>query len=547
MYLYTDFDQQLVNERVAQFRDQTERYLAGKLSEDEYRPLRLQNGLYVQRYAPMLRIAVPYGLMNSKQLRKVAEVSTAYDRGYAHVSTRQNIQLNWPALEDVPDILAELATVQMHAIQTSGNCIRNTTTDQYAGVVAGEIADPRPTCELIRQWSTFHPEFAFLPRKFKIAVSALEEKDRAATAFHDIGVYIVRNEAGEIGYKIMAGGGLGRTPIIGSVIREFLPREDLIAYLEAVLRVYNLHGRRDNKYKARIKILVKALTPEVFAQKVEAEFEHTREALKIQPEILKKLDEEFTPFDYQDLADEDFTALFAEHPKFKQWFNINTHAHKVKGYRIVTISLKRAGIAPGDMTTEEMNFIADLADKYTFGELRTTHEQNIALADVPQKDLFDVWQALEQQNMARAHIGFITDIISCPGGDFCSLANAKSIPIAEAITRRFDDLDKVYDLDHLDLNISGCMNACGHHHVGNIGILGVDKKGAEFYQITLGGNSDHDASIGDILGPSFAADAVPDVIEEVLNTYLDLRTEGERFVDTYRRVGIQPFKERAYA
>ncbi|OCY18143.1 nitrite/sulfite reductase [Acinetobacter pittii] len=547
MYLYTDFDQQLVNERVAQFRDQTERYLAGKLSEDEYRPLRLQNGLYVQRYAPMLRIAVPYGLMNSKQLRKVAEVSTAYDRGYAHVSTRQNIQLNWPALEDVPDILAELATVQMHAIQTSGNCIRNTTTDQYAGVVAGEIADPRPTCELIRQWSTFHPEFAFLPRKFKIAVSALEEKDRAATAFHDIGVYIVRNEASEIGYKIMAGGGLGRTPIIGSVIREFLPREDLIAYLEAVLRVYNLHGRRDNKYKARIKILVKALTPEVFAQKVEAEFEHTREALKIQPEILKKLDEEFTPFAYKDLADEDFTALFAEHPKFKQWFNINTHAHKVKGYRIVTISLKRAGIAPGDMTTEEMNFIADLADKYTFGELRTTHEQNIALADVPQKDLFDVWQALEQQNMALAHIGFITDIISCPGGDFCSLANAKSIPIAEAITRRFDDLDKVYDLGHLDLNISGCMNACGHHHVGNIGILGVDKKGAEFYQITLGGNSDHDASIGDILGPSFAADAVPDVIEEVLNTYLDLRTEGERFVDTYRRVGIQPFKERAYA
>ncbi|HAV5999123.1 TPA: nitrite/sulfite reductase [Acinetobacter baumannii] len=547
MYLYTDFDQQLINQRVAQFRDQTERYLAGKLSEDEYRPLRLQNGLYVQRYAPMLRIAVPYGLMNSKQLRKIAEVSTQYDRGYAHVSTRQNIQLNWPALEDVPEILAELATVQMHAIQTSGNCIRNTTTDQYAGVVAGEIADPRPTCELIRQWSTFHPEFAFLPRKFKIAVSALEEKDRAATAFHDIGVYIVRNEAGEMGYKIMVGGGLGRTPIIGSVIREFLPREDLIAYLEAVLRVYNLHGRRDNKYKARIKILVKALTPEVFAQKVEAEFEHTRETLKIQPEILKKLDEEFTPFDYQDLEDEDFTALFAEHPKFKQWFNINTHAHKVKGYRIVTISLKRAGIAPGDMTTEEMNFIADLADKYTFGELRTTHEQNIALADVPQKDLFDVWQALEQHNMARAHIGFITDIISCPGGDFCSLANAKSIPIAEAITRRFEDLDKVYDLGDLDLNISGCMNACGHHHVGNIGILGVDKKGAEFYQITLGGNSDHDASIGDILGPSFAAEAVPDVIEEVLNTYLDLRTEGERFVDTYRRVGIQPFKERAYA
>ena len=547
MYLYTDIDQQLINQRVAQFRDQTERYLAGKLTEDEYRPLRLQNGLYVQRYAPMLRIAVPYGLMNTKQLRKIAEIATQYDRGYAHVSTRQNIQLNWPALENVPDILAELATVQMHAVQTSGNCIRNTTTDQFAGVVAGEIADPRPTCELIRQWSTFHPEFAFLPRKFKIAVSALEEKDRAATAFHDIGVYIVRNDAGEIGYKIMAGGGLGRTPIIGSVIREFLPREDLIAYLEATLRVYNLHGRRDNKYKARIKILVKALTPEVFAQKVEAEFEHTREALRIQPEILKKLDEEFTPFDYQDLEDEDFTALFAENPKFKQWYNVNTNAHKVKGYRIVTISLKRAGIAPGDVTSEEMNLIADLADKYTFGEFRTTHEQNISLVDVPQKNLFELWQTLEQHNMARAHIGFITDIICCPGGDFCSLANAKSIPISEAITRRFEDLDTIYNLGELDLNISGCMNACGHHHVGNIGILGVDKKGAEFYQITLGGNANHDASIGDILGPSFAADAVPDVIEEILNTYLDLRTEGERFIDTYRRVGIQPFKERAYA
>ncbi len=547
MYLYTDFDQQLVNERVAQFRDQTERYLAGKLTEDEYRPLRLQNGLYVQRYAPMLRMAVPYGLMNSKQLRKIAEISKKYDRGYAHVSTRQNIQLNWPALEDVPDILAELATVQMHAIQTSGNCIRNTTTDQYAGVVAGEIADPRPTCELIRQWSTFHPEFAFLPRKFKIAVSALAEVDRAATAFHDIGVYIVCNAQGELGYKIMVGGGLGRTPIIGSVIREFLPREDLIAYLEAVLRVYNLHGRRDNKYKARIKILVKALTPQVFAEKVEAEFAHTRESLKIQPEVLKKLDEEFTPFDYQNLADEDFTELFEAHPKFKHWFNINTHAHKVQGYRIVTISLKRAGVAPGDMTTEEMNLIADLADRYTFGELRTTHEQNIALVDVPQRDLFELWQTLDAQNLARAHIGFLTDIICCPGGDFCSLANAKSIPIAEAITRRFEDLDTLYNLGQLDLNISGCMNACGHHHVGNIGILGVDKKGAEFYQITLGGNADHDASIGDILGPSFAAEVVPDIIEEILNTYLDLRTDNEKFIDTYRRVGIQTFKERAYA
>lgn len=547
MYLYTDFDQQLLNQRVAQFRDQTERYLAGKLTEDEYRPLRLQNGLYVQRYAPMLRIAVPYGLLNSTQLRKVAEISQEYDRGYAHVSTRQNIQLNWSALENIPEILEQLATVQMHATQTSGNCIRNTTTDQYAGVIAGEVEDPRPTCELIRQWSTFHPEFAFLPRKFKIAVSALEETDRAATAFHDIGVYIVRNDAGEMGYKIKVGGGLGRTPVIGSFIRDFVAREDLIGYLEAILRVYNLHGRRDNKYKARIKILVKALTPEVFAEKVEAEFAQIKDQMKVAPELLAKMDAVFKPFDYQDLPNEDFSALFAEYPKFKQWFNINTHAHKVQGYHIVTINLKRAGVAPGDVTTEEMNFIADLADKYTFGELRTTHEQNIVLADVPQKDVFELWKMLDQANMARAHIGFITDIICCPGGDFCSLANAKSIPISEAITRRFDDLDTVYNLRKLDLNISGCMNACGHHHVGNIGILGVDKKGAEFYQITLGGNADHDASIGDILGPSFAAEAVPDVVEEILNTYLDLREGEERFLDTYRRVGIKPFKERAYA
>lgn len=546
MYTYTEFDQQLIDERVAQFRDQTQRYLKGELSEDEYRPLRLQNGLYVQRYAPMFRIAIPYGLINSRQLRKLAELAQKYDRGYAHISTRQNVQMNWAALEDVPEMLAELATVQMHAIQTSGNCIRNTTTDQYAGVVAGEIADPRPTCELIRQWSTFHPEFAFLPRKFKIAVSALPETDRAATAFHDIGVYLKRNEQGELGYEIRVGGGLGRTPMISSVIRDFVPRESLLSYLEAVLRVYNLHGRRDNKYKARIKILVKALTPEVFAEKVEAEFLHNQH-LKTPIELLQKMDAQFKPFDYQDYADEDLSAYFAEYPKFKQWYQINTVAHKVTGYRIVNINLKRAGIAPGDMTTEEMNFMADLADEYTFGELRTTHEQNIVLADVPQKDLFTLWQKLDQANLARAHIGFITDIICCPGGDYCSLANAKSIPIAEAISRRFDDLDTVYNLGPLDLNISGCMNACGHHHVGHIGILGVDKKGEEFYQITLGGNADHDASLGDILGPSFAAEMIPDVVEEILNTYLDLREEGERFVDTYRRVGIKPFKERAYA
>jgi sulfite reductase (NADPH) hemoprotein beta-component len=547
MFLYTDFDQNLLNERVAQFRNQTQRYLEGKLTEEEYRPLRLQNGLYIQRYAPMLRLAVPYGLMNSKQLRKVAEVAQKYDRGYAHISTRQNIQLNWPQLEDVPDILQELATVHMHSIQTSGNCIRNTTTDQYAGVVEGELTDPRPTCELIRQWSTFHPEFSFLPRKFKIAVCAHPEEDRAATTFHDVGVYIVKNETGEIGYQIKVGGGLGRTPLAGHVIKHFLAREDLIAYLDAIMRVYNLHGRRDNKYKARIKILVKALTPEGFAEKVEAEFAYTQTQLKVQQSVLEQMDAVFQPFTYENLEQYDFEALFKQYPKFKHWFNINTHPHKVAGYRIVTISLKRAGVAPGDMTSDEMSLIADLADQYTFGELRTTHEQNIALTDVRQKDLFELWQVLDRANLARAHIGFLTDMICCPGGDFCSLANAKSIPVYEAIARRFDDLDTIYDLGKVDLNISGCMNACGHHHVGNIGILGVDKKGAEYYQITLGGNSDHDAAIGDILGPSFPAEDIPDVLEEILNTYLDLRLAHESFLETYQRVSIQPFKERAYA
>ena len=547
MFLYTDFDQNLLNERVAQFRDQTQRYLEGKLTEEEYRPLRLQNGLYVQRYAPMLRLAVPYGLMNSVQLRKVAEVAQKYDRGYAHISTRQNIQLNWPQLADVPDILQELATVHMHSIQTSGNCIRNTTTDQYAGVVAGELTDPRPTCELIRQWSTFHPEFSFLPRKFKIAVCAHPEQDRAATTFHDVGVYLMENDTGELGYQIKVGGGLGRTPLAGHVIKPFLAREDLIAYLDAIMRVYNLHGRRDNKYKARIKILVKALTPAGFAEKVEAEFAHTQTLLKVQPSVLAQMDTVFRPFAYEALDAKNFEALFQQYPKFKHWFNINTHAHKVAGYRIVTISLKRAGVAPGDMTSDEMRLIADLADQYTFGELRTTHEQNIALTDVRQKDLFELWQVLDRGNLARAHIGFLTDMICCPGGDFCSLANAKSIPVYEAIARRFDDLDALYHLGRVDLNISGCMNACGHQHVGNIGILGVDKKGAEYYQISLGGNSDHDASIGDILGPSFPVEDIPDVLEEILNTYLDLRLEHESFLETYKRVSIQPFKERAYA
>ena len=548
MYVYTAFDQELIDQRVAQFRDQTRRYLAGELTEDEYRPLRLQNGLYVQRYAPMLRVAVPYGLMSTRQLRKLAQLSREYDRGYVHVSTRQNIQYNWPPLERVPDMLAELATVQMHAIQTSGNCIRNTTTDQYAGVIAGEVADPRPTCEIIRQWSTFHPEFAFLPRKFKIAVSAQAEQDRAATAFHDIGVYLVPGQSGDdFGYRILVGGGLGRTPMIGSVIRDYLPPRDLIGYLEAVLRVYNLHGRRDNKYKARIKILVKAMTPAVFAEKVEAEFAQIADSLRLEPDLYARMAANFTTPPYEPLTDEALEARFAETPAFANWYRHNTFAHKQTGYRVVNINLKRAGIAPGDITDAEMELVADLADQYSFGELRTTHEQNIVLADVPQRDLYALWQQLDQANLARAHIGFVTDIICCPGGDYCSLANAKSIPIAEAIMRRFEDLDQVYALGPLDLNISGCMNACGHHHVGHIGILGVDKKGAEFYQVSLGGNSGRAATLGKILGPSFAQDVMPDVVSKLIDVYIENRTAEEHFIDTYQRIGIDKFKERVYA
>lgn len=550
MYQYDAYDQKIVDQRVAQYRDQTERYLAGELSEDEFRPFRLQNGLYVQRYAPMLRVAIPYGMLSSTQLRTLADIARHYDRGYAHISTRQNIQYNWPKLEQVPDILADLANVQMHAIQTSGNCIRNTTTDQFAGVVAGEIIDPRPTCELIRQWSTFHPEFAFLPRKFKIAVNAHPDVDRAATAVHDIGVYIVKNTEGEIGYKILVGGGLGRTPIIGSVIREFLPQAELIAYLEAVLRVYNLHGRRDNKYKARIKILVKALTPAVFAEKVEAEFAYTNtDAMRVPAAELQRLASFFTEPAYQTLSDNpiELSQALNENRAFALWFNHNTHAHKKAGYRIVTLSLKRTGVAPGDITSEQMHAVADLVDKYSFGELRTTHEQNLVLSDVRQDQLFALWQQLSTLGFATANIGMLTNIICCPGGDFCSLANAKSIPIADQIQRRFEDLDQVYNIGDLDINISGCMNACGHHHVGHIGILGVDKKGAEYYQVSLGGNANHDASLGDILGPSFVAEEMANIIEEILNTYLDNRLDSERFLDTYRRIGIAKFKERVYA
>ena len=551
MYQYDAYDQKIVDERVAQFRDQTQRYLAGQLTEDEFRPFRLQNGLYIQRYAPMLRVAVPYGMLSSRQLRMLAHIARRYDRGYAHVSTRQNIQYNWPRLEEVPDILTDLAGVQMHAIQTSGNCIRNTTTDQFAGAIAGEVEDPRPTCELIRQWSTFHPEFAFLPRKFKIAVNAHPDVDRAATAVHDIGVYIVRNDQGETGYRILVGGGLGRTPMLGAVIRDFLPRTELIAYLEAILRVYNVHGRRDNKYKARIKILVKALTPGVFAEKVEAEFVHLRNSNLIVPEAeFARLAGFFTEPPYEVGLEDNPAALTAQleaNPAFSLWYRHNTHPHKRPGYRLVTLSLKRTGVAPGDITSEQMEAVADLADRFSFGELRTTHEQNIVLADVRQDQLATLWELARELGFATANIGLMTNIICCPGGDYCSLANAKSIPIAEAVQRRYEDMDTVYEIGPLDINISGCMNACGHHHVGHIGILGVDKKGEEYYQVSLGGNAGHDASLGDILGPSFYAEEMGNVIEEIINVYLDNRQSGERFLDTYRRIGIERFKERVYA
>jgi sulfite reductase (NADPH) hemoprotein beta-component len=549
MYVYDQYDQQIVDERVRQFRDQTRRFLAGELENAEYLPLRLQNGLYVQRYAPMLRVAVPYGLMSSRQVRKLAEITRKYDKGYAHISTRTNVQLNWPELEEVPDILEELASVQMHAIQTSGNCIRNTTTDQFAGVARDELIDPRPWCEIIRQWSTFHPEFLRLPRKFKIAVNGAAS-DRAAIEVHDIGLEAVQNAEGELGFRVAVGGGLGRTPIVGSYIRDFLPWQHLLSYLEAILRVYNRYGRRDNKFKARIKILVKALTPEVFAERVEAEWLQMKDGPTTLTEAeVARVKSHFTDPDYKALEDQDalLASLDAEHPGFARWRGRNVVAHKKPGYVAVTLSLKPTGVAPGDVTDKQLDAIADLADRYSFGEVRNTHEQNMVLADVEQAKLFELWNELRELGLATPNIGLLTDLICCPGGDFCSLANAKSIPIAEAIQRRFDDLDYLFDIGELDLNISGCMNACGHHHVGHIGILGVDKKGAEFYQVSLGGSSGRDASIGQILGPSFAQEDMADVIEKIINVYVEQRTEDEQFIDTFRRIGIAPFKERVYA
>ncbi|WBM30924.1 MULTISPECIES: nitrite/sulfite reductase [Pseudomonas] len=547
MYVYDEYDQRIIEDRVKQFRDQTRRYLAGELSEEEFRPLRLQNGLYIQRFAPMLRVAVPYGQLNATQVRTLAKIARDYDKGYAHISTRQNVQYNWPALEDVPDILAELAKVQMHAIQTSGNCLRNTTTDQFAGVAADEVIDPRPWCEIVRQWTTFHPEFAFLPRKFKIAINGSQE-DRAAIEVHDIGLEPVRNAAGELGFRVLVGGGLGRTPVVGSFINEFLPWQDLISYLDAILRVYNRYGRRDNKYKARIKILVKALTPEVFAEKVEAEMVHLRGGSTTLTEAeVQRVSRHFVDPEYLALDNVDFAAQDAEYPGFARWRSRNTRTHKRPGYVAVTLSLKPTGVAPGDLTDKQLDAVADLAERYSFGFLRTSHEQNIILADVEQRQLHALWLELRESGFATPNIGLLTDIICCPGGDYCSLANAKSIPIAESIQRRFDDLDYLFDIGEIDLNISGCMNACGHHHVGHIGILGVDKKGEEFYQVSLGGNAARGASLGKILGPSFAQDDMADVIEKLIAVYVEQRTEEERFIDTYQRIGIDPFKERVYA
>ena len=559
MYKYDHIDQTLVDQRVIQFRDQVERRLNGTLAEEEFRPLRLQNGLYHQRHAYMLRVAIPYGLLSAKQLRTLAFIADKYDRGYGHFTTRQNIQFNWVELEQTPDILAELAKVEMHAIQTSGNCIRNITSDAFAGVAADEYIDPRPVCELLRQWSTLHPEFAHLPRKFKFAINGAKE-DRTVLLCHDVGIELKKNPTinnGELTADIYAGGGMGRTPILGSLIKQGLPWQVLPSYLTALLRVYNRFGRRDNLYKARIKILVKALGPEEFARQVEGEWASLHNEAKqskdnFTPAEWERVAKHFTKPAYQKLnvlSNETIlaTAPETERAAFGRWLERNVKPHQVAGYASVILSLKPHGtVAPGDATSAQMNAIADLADQYSFGELRVTHEQNLVLADVEQTQLLHLWRAAKNHNLALPNIGLLTDIIACPGGDFCSLANAKSLPIAKAIQERFDDLDYLFDLGDISLNISGCINSCGHHHVGNIGVLGVDKDGEEWYQITLGGEQGNAASIGKVIGPSFYANEIPDVMTSLINTYVEQRTGDEPFIETYRRLGVTPFKEAAY-
>ena len=548
MYKYDQYDQAVVDERVAQFRDQTSRFLAGELSEDEYKTLRLMNGLYVQRHAPMLRVAIPYGLLCSRQLRMLAHIARKYDRNYGHFSTRQNIQYNWPKLETVPDLLADLASVEMHALQTSGNCIRNTTSDHLAGVARDELEDPRPYCEIIRQWSTLHPEFSFLPRKFKIAVGGASQ-DRAAVSVHDIGLYLVENENGHVGFRVLVGGGLGRTPYIGTCINEFLEKKDLLSYLEAILRVYNRYGRRDNIYRARIKILVNSLGAEEFKRQVEEEWKETSQTvLQLEDDYIEKMKAYFDPPQYDASAVDDpaVAGKIDSERAFANWVKRNVHEHKVAGYRAVFVSLKSANAAPGDATDVQMDAIADLAETYSHDEIVVTHDQNLVLPHVKHADLYTLWEQLASHDLATPNIGLLTDIICCPGLDFCNLANAGSIPIAAQINEKFTNLDYLHDIGEIKVKMSGCMNACGHHHVGHIGILGVDKKGEEFYQITLGGSSEIDATLGERLGPAVEKAKVAETIETLLEVYVAHRLEEERFLDTFRRIGIKPFKDGVY-
>lgn len=550
MYRYDEFDHSFVTQRVTQFRDQVARRLSGELSEDEFKPLRLMNGLYLQLHAYMLRVAIPYGCFNARQMRMLAHIARTYDKGYGHFTTRQNIQYNWPVLQDVPAILDDLASVEMHALQTSGNCIRNTTSDQYAGVAADEIEDPRVYCEIIRQWSSIHPEFTFLPRKFKVAVTGART-DRAAIRVHDIGLALKRDESGDIGFEVYVGGGQGRTPMIARLICEFLPREHLLSYLEAILRVYNQYGRRDNKYKARIKILVHETGIDEIRIRVDEEWARIKDsALSLPADEIERINRYFAPPDYENLVDQPsvLAAMRFEHRDFDRWVRANVVAHKHPGYAIANISLKPIGDAPGDITAEQMDRVADLAERYSLGEIRATHEQNLTLAHVRQDALFDLWQGLDEVGLATANLGMISDMIACPGLDYCSLANARAIPVAQRISTRFADLERQYSIGELKLKISGCINACGHHHVGHIGILGVDRKGLENYQITLGGSADNAAAIGQVIGPGFGYDEVVDAVEKIVNTYVDVRKScDETFLQTFQRVGMEPFRERLYA
>ncbi|NKJ34666.1 nitrite/sulfite reductase [Rhizobium sp. SG570] len=549
MYRYDEFDHAFVAERVAQFRDQVERRLAGELSEDAFKPLRLMNGVYLQLHAYMLRIAIPYGTLSSRQMRMLAHIARTYDRGYGHFTTRQNLQFNWPKLSDMPDVLAELASVEMHAIQTSGNCIRNVTADHFAGAAADEVADPRPYAEILRQWSSVHPEFSFLPRKFKIAVTGAE-RDRAAIQVHDIGLHLKKNDKGEIGFAVYVGGGQGRTPMVAKLIRDFLPEEDLLSYTTAIMRVYNLHGRRDNKYKARIKILVHETGAEELARQVEVEFDKLRDTeLKLPEADVQAISAYFAPPALSERAEgwESLARWKKTDPDFARWVQQNVQPHKNPDYGMVTISLKPIGGIPGDASDAQMDAVADIAEEYAFDEIRVSHEQNLILPHVALADLEAVYRGLVAVGLETANAGLITDIIACPGLDYCALANARSIPVAQEISTRFGSAERQAEIGELKIKISGCINACGHHHVGHIGLLGVEKKGAELYQITLGGSGDEHTSIGEIIGRGFEPDKVTDAIETIVDTYIGLRLDPtEIFLDAYRRVGPQPFKEALY-